>query len=245
MILLSASLVLFASAGNDEPRDMNPAGIEFLIQAYNNDDIKAFQCLAQAGVFLPESEDEYPEMAYSFAKAVIADGAIDYLAILLEQAFTDGQSAESLTVLLEPAVRNGNEDVVRLLISKGITPVLFDSVYMMPLIERIGVDDSEVLPLLVANGLDVTKKGTNEANFPYSQKHSGYYPIHLAARRFSAGSVELFMDHGAKFWSTDDQGRTPLHWAAEDTHLAVKLTCKELCGIEGSIGVEHSPDRLQ
>lgn len=163
----------------------------------------------------------------------------------------DNLGADKLTAL-HTATRNGNSEIVKLLLDSGATPSVADPDYQTPLIAASEKGFVEIAQLLLDVGVDVDlrdNKGCSALSFASLEGHTeivkllldyhadanfpdinGNSSLHQASRNGCLEIVELLLpvseDHIGDPRNKD--GRTPLSYAAENGHLEiVQLLARE------------------
>jgi cytohesin len=119
------------------------------------------------------------------------------------------------------AVREGNRELVELLLVKGLDvnaachpprlKIMSEQEYLQaPLYAAMHKDSSEVAEVLIDHGAIINP----QAKKPYS-------PLHAAASNRARKTMKLLIIRGAKINATDHEGHTPLHYATktEDIEL--------------------------
>jgi ankyrin repeat protein len=112
------------------------------------------------------------------------------------------QQAKNTQSLLE-AVKKGNIDLVKSLISSGANINAKDDRGMTPLHEAAYYGQREVAKVLIAKGANVNETDT-----------AGQTPLHIAANFGAKFVPELLLANGANISARDVAGNTPLHAAA-------------------------------
>lgn len=120
------------------------------------------------------------------------------------------------------AVREGNRELVELLLAKGLDvnsvchppslKIMSEREYLQtPLYAAMHKDSSEVAEVLIDHGAIINP----QVKKPYS-------PLHAAASNKARKMVTLLISRGAKINAMDDAGHTPLYYATKTEDIEVQ-----------------------
>jgi serine protease inhibitor len=124
--------------------------------------------------------------------------------VLMFLPFSCSKKPTGTEEALFTAVREGNIQRVRSLITKGADVNVKNNVYCTPLHYAAEYGHLIVAELLIANGADVNAKTINDVT-----------PLHMAARRGYYNVVDLLIEKGADIDTTTKKGQTPLDYATD------------------------------
>jgi len=156
--------------------------------------------------------DTFGITSYSlFLTAVHED--IDSLRHYLEQGGNPNAKVNQ-DLLLHQAVRNQNNKMVKLLISKGADINAKNAYRDTPLYLAVEKNNQKMVKLLISKGADINAKN----------RYDGTTPLHLAVEKNNKEMVELLIAKGADINAKNKYGDTPLH-------LAVMNGRREIIGI--------------
>jgi serine protease inhibitor len=124
--------------------------------------------------------------------------------VLMFLPFSCSKKSTGTEEVLFTAVRKGNIEQVRLLISKGADVNIKNNVYCTPLHYAAEYGHLVVTELLIANGADINAQTMNNLT-----------PLHMAARRGHYNVVDLLMEKGADIDIKTKKGQTALDFAME------------------------------
>lgn len=153
-------------------------------------------------------------------------------------------------LLLDRAVREGNENVVRLLLGEGVDVRKRNANSWTPLMVASFVGNRQVATMLIEAGADVNAQDARgyaplhwaafknyhevvqlllqRGAFVNIPSASGLTPLLQASARGAVQSMKLLLRFGAEVNQADNEGWTPLHKAiANDSMKAVELLVEE------------------
>ena len=149
-------------------------------------------------------------------------GDLDRLAVLLaaDPSLTGRRTGDGFTAL-HLAAFFGQDDAVRLLLTRGVDPDARGTGWMTgtPLNSAASARHPTAVELLLDAGAD-----------PDAVQRGGWTPLHSAAHNGDARTVELLLAHGADRAATDDDGRSADDMADESGDAAT------IAAIAGSAG---------
>ena len=126
-----------------------------------------------------------------------------------------GISAAEYDSELFEATKNGDDELVKLLIAAGADVNKADKWGSPPLHSAAEYGHTDCVKLLIAAGADVNK--TNE---------DSETPLYTAAWNGHTECVKLLIDAGADVNKTNEDGETPLYWAESNGHTeCAELLC--------------------
>ncbi|MBR5888324.1 MAG: ankyrin repeat domain-containing protein [Akkermansia sp.] len=129
-----------------------------------------------------------------------------------------GISAEEYDSKLLDAAKNGETELVKLLIAAGADVNQADILGETPLHNAAIFGHAECVKLLLAAGADVNAKGNakvNEHDDDYTwNSYTSCTPLIVAVGNDHAGCAKLLLAAGADVNMASEDGETPLYWAA-------------------------------
>ncbi len=113
--------------------------------------------------------------------------------------------------LLFRAARNGNKEVVEILINKGLSINAPCTCCESPLLAATSYDNFEVAKFLVNRGAIIV-----------NAKDSCYSPLHHAAANRAIKTIKYFIEKRANVNALDKEGHTPLYYATKTEDIEVQ-----------------------
>ena len=129
------------------------------------------------------------------------------------------------------AVHQDQTETVQLLLDWGADTEIKDSNGRTPLYVAVFNDQTEMVPLLLDSGADIEAK----------EDISGRTPLHWTAGAGQTETVQLLLDRGADIEAKDNEGTTPLHYAAMRETETVQLLLDRGADIEAKINYGTTP----
>jgi hypothetical protein len=117
---------------------------------------------------------------------------------------------EGVTTPMHLAVKDGNIDVIKLLLKRGVSPDIKDNTGRTALYTAFTDADPAVVELLLQHGAN-----------PDAGDGGGGTLLHLALRRGDADMAVLLLEHGADPDMPDGSGLPPLHMALAAENITV------------------------
>ena len=122
---------------------------------------------------------------------------------------------------LELAARNGNKDMVVLLLASNANVNAADNDGVTPLHAATIAGHADVVELLLSGKANVNVRANN-----------GFTPLHWAALYGHADVAELLLAHGAEVNAMNNNGDTPLYWALHNGRKDVAALLRAHGGVE-------------
>lgn len=151
--------------------------------------------------------DEYPDSAI-----------VPSTKLMMERA----EKAKDADLFLK-AIKNGDIERIKKLISQGVDVNVKDKRGMTPLHQAAQYGQRQAAEVLIAKGANVNETDT-----------AGQIPLHIAAEFGSKWMPELLLANGANIRATDVAGNTPLHVAAYCLEVSPKRDLLELLIARGA-----------
>ncbi|RKK21198.1 hypothetical protein BFJ67_g17408, partial [Fusarium oxysporum f. sp. cepae] len=125
-------------------------------------------------------------------------------------AFILDQGAQVIVDELVRFVKNGNIEVVKMLLEKGANPRTADNYGSTP------------LHLVSQNGhLEIAKMLLEKGANARAATKNGWTPLHLASKNGHLETARILLEKGADAAAADNDGWTPLHDASRNGHLEI------------------------
>ncbi|OHW90752.1 ankyrin repeat domain-containing protein 52 [Colletotrichum incanum] len=138
------------------------------------------------------------------------DGAVDIVAILLENGANTAVANKNGWTPMQIASDKGHADVVKLLIEKGADVTVATNDGRTPLISAANNGHIEVVKLLIEKGADIAVVTNN-----------GWTPVNIASDSGRTEVVRLLIEEGADVITATSNGWTPIMSAASNGHIEV------------------------
>jgi len=151
-----------------------------------------------------EAQDKPP--AKSLHEAAKEGDVEEVKRLIAEGANVNATEGKSAWTPLLSAATEGHAEVVRVLLANGAKVNMGDSYGYTPLYYAIWSNDEETVRTLVSGGADVKKHPPDERDY--------YTPLVYAIWEDHTGIVKTLLDAGADLHAKDEDGFTPLYWAA-------------------------------
>lgn len=190
------------------------------------------------GLFLYWVRAESAEVKNAFLDAII-DGNIQTVQELLAKdpnliSAVDNRHKATCTPALHLAVRHGYDDIVRLLLSKGVNPDVKNEYNSSALEVAAKNGRANVVASLVSYGADINGEKQEFHRSPLFFASNGEVaealitngadvnrhdklnitPLHFVSQDGATEAARVLMEHGANVNARNNWGETPLHWAA-------------------------------
>lgn len=133
------------------------------------------------------------------------DGDVETIKRYLEQG-GNANAKVGREILLHQAVRNQNNKMVKLLISKGADINAKNAYRYTPLYLAVEKNNKKIVELLIAKGADVNSEN----------RYDGITPLHLAVDKNNKEMVELLIAKGADINAKNKYGDTALYGANKE-----------------------------
>ncbi|KAI9862356.1 MAG: hypothetical protein M1813_004832 [Trichoglossum hirsutum] len=192
-----------------------------------------FNLVLETGRFMPDSKDEDGRTPLSLA-AGNGHEAVLKLLLNTSKVDVDSKDQDGQTPLLW-AARNGHETVIKLLLDTGNVDVYLKDQYgQTPLLWAARNGHETVVKLLLATGkvhVDSKDAEYGRTALPYAAGNQHDAMVNLLIAKNGVDGVEID--------SQDNDGRTPLLWAAHQGHYGVVkllLECKADVNVEDRYG---------
>lgn len=151
-----------------------------------------------------------------YAKGVY--GATETLSAKMIESIDDllVDRSDDGSTLMHAAVKYGRQDLVELLLSKGLNIDVTDNDGMTPFLRQCE-RSRDMLGFLLCKGADILKKD-----------HDGHGALHLAASRGKTDVIYYLLERGMDIDDPTDDGATPISWAitfGQEKAALVLLRC--------------------
>ena len=144
-------------------------------------------------------------------KNAATSGNLDYIKkIISENAGRINEKDKEGNSLLHLAVRAGDTDIVKFLVSKGANVNIKDNYGQTPLQIAAHTDNAEIVVQLVSNGAEINIKNS-----------IGKTPLHDAVYQGHFQVVKYLISQGAEINAKDIRNKTPLHVAVIDNKAEI------------------------
>jgi ankyrin repeat protein len=144
-------------------------------------------------------------------KKAALSGNLDYIKnIISENPGRINEKDKDGNSFLHLAVRAGNADIVKFLVSKGADANIKDNYGQTPLQLAAYSDNAEIVIQLVSNGAEINIKNS-----------IGKTPLHEAVYHDQFQIVKYLISQGAEINTKDMRSKSPLHDAASDNKIEI------------------------
>ena len=236
LILIAVYFCFFSILSkSNETKSTN---IPQVIQAIYNNDLDTLEEMLRGGMSPNDRSG-----GSSFIHIAVMANKLDVVKLFLK--FKANLKAEGTQNLIETAIANRNNEMVRLLIDNGAylnKPSFAGTLWRPPLISAVMLNDRQLVEYLLAKGADVNAlDGFSSSNsiewassYGYceimqliknaggditNRDSEGCTAIMLAAKEGREQATKLLLEWGANVNERDNDGKTALMHACENGHL--------------------------
>jgi ankyrin repeat protein len=195
-----AFLVYFFNVPGYKGNEQQKIKVEMANLILEKDDVGVTEFLNNHSTF-DVNEEVRPE--YSSVQLAAQWSSKDVLTLLIEHGgdLTSITTTQNMT-LLHLSVINGNFEMTKYLLGKGLDINDIDINEYTPLLYAITYGHNEIVDLLIDRGADINISDSY-----------GVTPLLMAVQMNDIRSTERLVAEGADINSTDQSGNTPLHFA--------------------------------
>lgn len=182
----------------------------------------------------PNSRGEYDQRTPLHSAAVRGNDGIVEALLNGPNSADPNQVNKNGEVPLHGAVREGNREVISLLLKAGADPDVGPEDGLTPLLLAVSKNETEIVEKLLNAGADPNADGVN-----------GWTPLQTAAREGEVGVSKILLKAGADPELDDQNGWTALHHAASGGHFAhrevVELLLAENASLDSRSDLGRTP----